>query len=213
MVSARVLIPVLGVIALFIAAGLYGSTLGSGGHQTNATSSSSVSSSTSSSSSSFTTSAAFTMPSSCHSVNGLPDPACTPGATNPDVTQANIQSTICVSGYTASIRPPTSYTNPLKQQSIRLYGYADTNMSDYEEDHLISLEIGGSPAAVQNLWAEPHNGTYGSFVKDGFENHLHSQVCNGAMTLAEAQREISTNWVQSYLAWKGISTTASSSST
>ncbi len=146
------------------------------------------------------TSTASATPSSCHSNGGLPDPKCTPGATNPDVAQANIQSTICVSGYTATIRPPTSYTNPLKVQSIRDYGYNDTNLSDYEEDHLIPLEVGGSPTSVLNLWAEPHYGSYTSTEKDGFENYLHAQVCSGSITLAEAQHEIATDWVKYWIA-------------
>ncbi len=155
-----------------------------------------------------TISSASARPSYCHSNGGLPDPKCTPGATNPDVTQANIQSTICVSGYTASIRPPESYTNPLKVQSIHDYGYGDTNLSDFEEDHLIPLEIGGSPTSVSNLWAEPNYGTYTWAMKDGFENYLNSQVCSGQMTLAEAQHEIAMNWVQYWLASKGVSTTS-----
>ena len=51
----------------------------------------------------------------------LPDPACTPGSYNPDVTQSTIDSTICVSGWTSTVRPPTSYTNPLKEQGIADY--------------------------------------------------------------------------------------------
>jgi hypothetical protein len=147
-----------------------------------------------------TTSASFTMPVSCHSTGGLPDPNCTPGATNPDVTQANIDSTICVSGYTATIRPPASYTNPLKVQSIHDYGYNDTNVSDYEEDHLIPLEVGGDPTSVLNLWAEPRYGTYAAEDKDAFENYLHAQVCGGSMTLAEAQHEVATDWGRYWVA-------------
>jgi hypothetical protein len=150
-----------------------------------------------------TTTTTSTIPSNnsslCHTENGLPDPTCTPGATNPDVTQNNIGSTICVSGYTATIRPPTSYTNPLKIQSIKDYGYSDASLADYEEDHLISLELGGNPTDVHNLWAEPHYGLYNSYNKDGFENYLHKQICNGLMNLTEAQKEISTNWVQYWI--------------
>lgn len=40
----------------------------------------------------------------------LPDPQLTPGVTNPDVTQATIDKTICVPGWTKTIRPPASYT-------------------------------------------------------------------------------------------------------
>ncbi|MET7980088.1 hypothetical protein ABZW44_45395 [Streptomyces mirabilis] len=88
----------------------------------------------------------------------LPDSSCTPGSYNPNVTQSNIHSTICVSGWTDTVRPPTSYTNPLKAQGIIDYGYSDTNMSDYEEDHLVPLELGGAPRDPGNLWPEPHYG-------------------------------------------------------
>jgi hypothetical protein len=128
---------------------------------------------------------------SCHSVNGEPDPNCTPGAANPNVTQANIQSTICVSGYTTTIRPSTSYTNKLKAEQITEYGYTDTNLSDYEEDHFIPLEVGGDPTSPKNLWPE-----YGGSPnpKDSIENLCHKEVCNGQISLVEAQREIVTDW-------------------
>lgn len=136
----------------------------------------------------------------CHFSNGLPDSSCNPGSINSNATQSNIYATICVSGYTKTIRPPTSYTNPLKIQSIAAYGYNDTNTADYEEDHLISLELGGNPRDPKNLWAEPHYGTFNSYAKDGFENYLHGQVCNGIMTLAQAQTVIATNWVSYWIA-------------
>lgn len=132
-----------------------------------------------------------TIHSTCH-INGvLPDPFCTPGAVNPAVTQANIQQTICVQGYTSIIRPPVSYTNPLKIQQIAAYGYADTNIHDYEEDHLISLELGGAPADPKNLWPEPGASPN---AKDSIENLCHKKVCNGEITLALAQQQIASNW-------------------
>ena len=124
----------------------------------------------------------------------LPDPACTPGVTNPDVTQATIHSTICVSGWTSTIRPPTSYTNKLKAQGIIDYGYSDTSMSDYEEDHFLALEDGGSPTSPQNLWPEPHAGDANSYNKDGVETKVKNAICNGTVTLADAQRAMLTNW-------------------
>jgi hypothetical protein len=141
---------------------------------------------------------ALVIKSLCLSVNGLPDANCTPGAVDTNITQDNIQSTICVSGYTSTVRPSTSYTNKLKAQQIIDYGYADTNMSDYEEDHLISLEIGGSPTDPKNLWPEPYNIPNGARVKDKLENLLHKMVCEGSITLVEAQKEIATNWVSYY---------------
>jgi hypothetical protein len=124
-------------------------------------------------------------------LNGLPDKGCTPGATDPRVTQANIQQTICVSGYTATIRPPSSYTTNLKIQQIKEYGYTDINTSDYEEDHLIPLEVGGAPSDPANLWPE-----FGSIPnpKDKIENLCHQKVCDGQISLSEAQIEIASDW-------------------
>lgn len=135
----------------------------------------------------------------CHSVNGLPDPICTPGIADPRVTQANILTTICVSGYTTKVRPSSDYTNALKAQQIKAYGYADTNLADYEEDHLIPLELGGHPTDPKNLWPEPLIGPYPATKKDGVENSLHTKVCSGLMTLALAQTAIAGNWESAFL--------------
>ncbi len=130
----------------------------------------------------------------CHSINGLPDPICTPGVADPRVTQDNIQTTICVSGYTTKVRPSSAYTDALKVQQIKAYGYADTNLADYEEDHLIPLEIGGHPTDPENLWPEPRTAINGATKKDGVENSLHNKVCSGLMTLAAAQVAIAKDW-------------------
>jgi hypothetical protein len=133
----------------------------------------------------------------------LPDPYCTPGSYNPSVTQSTINSTICVSGWTATVRPPTSYTNPLKAQGIIDYGYSDTSMSDYEEDHLVPLELGGAPRDPGNLWPEPHSGTTNSSTKDGVETKLKNAVCSGRITLSAARSAIRNNWTTA-LAVTGI---------
>ncbi|GAC1506959.1 MAG: hypothetical protein NVS1B3_06970 [Candidatus Dormibacteraceae bacterium] len=130
----------------------------------------------------------------CHSVNGLPDPACTPGVVDPRVTQDNISTTICVSGYTRTVRPPAGYTHDLKVRQISEYGYADTSLASYEEDHLISLELGGHPTDPRNLWPQPRAGAYPASKKDLVENSLHARVCAGLMTLAAAQAAIAANW-------------------
>jgi len=124
----------------------------------------------------------------------LPDPACTPGALNPDVTQSTIGSTICVSGWTATIRPSTSYTNKLKAQGIIDYGYSDTSMSDYEEDHFLPLELGGAPKDPENLWPEPHSGNENSYSKDSVENAVKKAVCANQATLSDAQHAMLTDW-------------------
>ena len=132
---------------------------------------------------------------------GEPDPTLTPGALNPSVTQATIHSTICVSGWTDTIRPPESFTNALKVEQIGQYGYADTRASSYEEDHLISLELGGAPADARNLWPEPYTASLadgrptGAHTKDAFETKLKTEVCAGTITLAQGQADIGDHWV------------------
>ena len=108
----------------------------------------------------------------------------TPGVLNPAVTQATIGSTVCRRGWTRTIRPPVDYTNALKRRQLRLYGMRGPP-SAYQEDHLISLELGGSPADPRNLWPEPY--PRASKV-DRIENDLNHRVCAGSLTLADAQR-------------------------
>jgi hypothetical protein len=115
----------------------------------------------------------------------LPSATLTPGVASPDVTQENIHSTICVRGWTKTVRPPSSYTAALKLRQLaafRLRGPPST----YQEDHLISLELGGSPADPRNLWPEPY--PRASEV-DRIENELNAQVCAGTLSLAEARRK------------------------
>jgi hypothetical protein len=115
----------------------------------------------------------------------LADPLRTPGVLNPDVTQANIRSTICRHGWTATIRPTTDYTSGLKRKQMRQYGETGS-LSAYQEDHLISLELGGNPTDPHNLWPEPY--PRASDV-DRIENDLNAQVCSGQLTLAQAQQK------------------------
>jgi hypothetical protein len=136
----------------------------------------------------------------CAAKGALPDASCTPGATNSAVTQVNIQLTICVSGYTRTIRPPVSYTDPLKSELMRSYRLTGP-ASGYELDHLISLELGGNPTSPSNLWPEAYMPVPGAHEKDKVENYLHNQVCAGQLTLSQAQRQISNDWLS---VWKSI---------
>ena len=138
-------------------------------------------------------------------MGALPNAKLTPGAVNPDVTQSNIQATICVSGFTATIRPPSSYTTSLKIKQLQS-GYVvggDYATSDYEEDHLISLELGGAPSDPANLWPEPYFGKNGARVKDKLENRLHDLICSGAISLKTGQRAIAANWQAAYQTYIG----------
>jgi hypothetical protein len=138
-----------------------------------------------------------------------PDPVRTPGAANPQVTQQNIQDTICNSRWsTRLIRPPAQYTSRLKRRQLREYGdtvhqaraqlinpttgKVDTtrcvahsdNPACYEEDHLIPLEDGGHPTDPRNLFPEAYNTRVGGVImgarqKDVVEGFIHDEVCYG----------------------------------
>jgi hypothetical protein len=143
-------------------------------------------------------------PGSCRAIGrGLysrPDPRCTPGAVNPAVTQATIGTTICRSGWTSTVRPAESITEPEKFASMAAYD-ARGSASGYEYDHVVPLEIGGAVNDSRNLWPEPDYAIRSGFYlnpKDRLENVLKRMVCGGAMSLAQAQRTIASNWVTAY---------------
>lgn len=120
----------------------------------------------------------------------LPDPSCTPGAIDPAVTQANIGSTICRTGYSESVRPPESQTEAFKWH-VAEPAYGQHHISG-ELDHLVSLELGGANDA-RNLWVEA--GPIPN-PKDTVEDALHHAVCDGRITLRAAQQEIARNWIK-----------------
>jgi hypothetical protein len=155
----------------------------------------------------------------------VPNPQLFPGATNPDITPENISENICKKGWTTKpIRPPASYTTALKRVQLKSLGDTtpnplppvptnsgkstkpdlskcvehSSNVACYEEDHLISLELGGDPRSPDNLWPEPWFGPWNAHVKDTLENRLHGMVCAGEIPLRDAQQAIATDWVAAY---------------
>lgn len=126
----------------------------------------------------------------CVANAGLQDTACSPGA----VISTATKEQICVSGYSASVR---NVPSSLKYQVYQEYGIASHTTGQYEVDHLVSLELGGSND-IANLWPELADPTPGFHQKDAVENYLHTQVCNGNIPLLTAQQEIATNWLAVY---------------
>jgi len=120
----------------------------------------------------------------------LPDPRCTPGSIDPAVTQADIRSTICKSGYTKKVRPPESQTERFKYD-VAYPAYRTRGSERTELDHLVPLELGGSNDAT-NLWPEyPPTPN----PKDKVENALNAAVCDRRITLAAAQNAIASDWL------------------
>lgn len=127
-----------------------------------------------------------TKTSGCHTHGGLPDAACTPGAIYPNATK----NQICVLGYSRRVRRVRSST---KRLVFAEYGISSHSAGQYEVDHLVSLEVGGSNA-IANLWPEPANPRPGFHEKDRVENYLHAQICRGKLNLGQAQRQEASNW-------------------
>ena len=121
------------------------------------------------------------------------DPKLTPGALNAAVTPTTLAQTVCIPGWTATIRPPTEYTNHLKTVQLAQYGFPGPP-AGYQEDHFISLGLGGNPTDPRNLWPEPWPRAR---AVDTIERDLHDQLCRGRLRLAEVQRRIAT------LKWTG----------
>ncbi len=123
-----------------------------------------------------------------------PDPRLTPG----DVLTTD-KSVICVSGYTKTVR---HVPQGVKNQVYQRYGITSHGPAEYEIDHLISLELGGSNS-IRNLFPEKYDMPLGARVKDRLENKLHSLVCAGQLELQVAQHAIATDWVAAYQKYVG----------
>jgi len=120
----------------------------------------------------------------------LPDPKMTPGATLP-VTKDDI----CVPGYTKKVR---NVPIDVKRQVYAEYGIRQHKPGDYEVDHLISLELGGSNS-IKNLWPQSYlTHPWNAHVKDALENEMHDEICSGKLDLATAQHDIATDWIAAY---------------
>jgi hypothetical protein len=134
----------------------------------------------------------------CVERGGLPDARCTPGAIRAGVSIA----TICAYGYSHSVRPPESYTEPLKLRQMRAYDLARP-AGDYEEEHLVALSIGGAPRDPANLWPEPRSGLHSAEQKDQLETWAARMACARRMPLARLQHEMATDWTALYRAAGG----------
>jgi len=119
----------------------------------------------------------------------LPDRSCSPGkVATTDVNR------ICTPGYSGRVRSVSERT---KNSVYYRYGIRRHTTGQYEVDHIISLELGGSNS-IKNLYPEAASPRPGFHEKDRLENTLHRLVCSGELGLRTAQKAIATNWVKAY---------------
>jgi hypothetical protein len=126
----------------------------------------------------------------------IPNQILSPGKADPSLTK----EVICDDGFRTG-----DYRNVSTALKNRVYieygikakeGYC-SNGQGCEVDHIIPLYLGGSND-ITNLWPQPYEGKWNAHMKDNLEMKLHKLVCSGAITLEDAQKEISTDWIKAY---------------
>jgi hypothetical protein len=112
------------------------------------------------------------------------------------------QEMLCHPNYTKCVRSVSAEEKKQVYENYDLPGGDNTGYCSgpqgCEVDHLISLELGGSND-VKNLWPQAYHGLeWNAHVKDHLENKLKEMVCKEHFPLAEAQKEVSTNWIEAF---------------
>ncbi len=125
----------------------------------------------------------------------VPDPQKTPG----EVLTADA-IVICTPGYAKKVR---NVPQDIKKQVYKNYGITSRKPNEYEVDHLISLELGGSNS-IRNLWPESFiTSPLNAHVKDDLENKLHELICSRQVSVREAQDAIAHDWIAAYKKYVG----------
>ena len=126
-----------------------------------------------------------------------PNPTLTPGVVDP----AKTKDLICVPGYTS--QPGVRNVTESTKAKVFLEYKVDPKADQFEVDHLISLELGGSND-IKNLWPQAYNTKpLNAHVKDALENKLHALVCSGKADLAAVQHDIAADWTSAYVKYVG----------
>lgn len=124
-----------------------------------------------------------------------PDPRISPG----DVLTTDTRQ-ICTPGYTKTVR---NVPQELKAEVYREYGINHRQPGEYEVDHVISLELGGSNS-IRNLFPQSYRlHPLNAHIKDRLEDRLHALVCNGKIPITQAQQAISRDWIGAYRRYIG----------
>ncbi|WP_144151281.1 hypothetical protein [Paraburkholderia sp. BCC1885] len=114
------------------------------------------------------------------------------------VTQQSIADTICRPDYVDAVSPPVDVMMQHKQRLLAERGIGADDSADYALDRRVPVLLGGSPDAPANLDLLPWAGTSGERRKARFVVHLKHCVCEGKLSLSDAQAAITGNWSAAY---------------
>lgn len=110
---------------------------------------------------------------------------------NLEVTQSNIATTICQSGWTKTVRPYVGTMKTIKAEMLAAIGEPIERRNQFELDHKIPLALGGAVIDRRNLVLQPIDEAR---EKDAIEACLSSLVCQGKIDLEDAQTAIWEDW-------------------
>ena len=118
----------------------------------------------------------------------LPDASLTPG----------VVSSLTAAELCDGARPSRTVTLASRDAVLRSYQMEQVSADLFELDALVTPELGGT-TDPGNLWPQRYAApVWNASVKDQLEELLPDLVCSQQLTLADAQREIATDWIAAY---------------
>jgi hypothetical protein len=117
---------------------------------------------------------------------------------NPAVTPENVQKTVCVPAYAASVLPSRAELQRIQLDMMQRAGVDQALAASYVLDHRIPVALGGHPTHAANLQLLELRGEYGAQRKQALERQLWLRVCESKMGLREAQAAMYPDWSPAY---------------
>lgn len=113
----------------------------------------------------------------------------------PEVTQETVAETVCIPGYTKTVRPSFWSSQRIKLRMLKEAGETWVSAPAYQLDHIVPLCLGGHPTDQANLQLQPW---LEATRKDRLEAKVCCLVCSGQITLHEGQSAIMVDWKEAY---------------
>jgi hypothetical protein len=95
-------------------------------------------------------------------------------------------------------------TVAMEQKVFARYRLPWSRRAEFKIDHLIPVELGGADR-IDNLWPQSvRSKPYGADRKELLTEVLLTQIAAGQITLAQAQEQISKDWIDAFIDHLGM---------
>ena len=95
-------------------------------------------------------------------------------------------------------------TEEMERRVFSRYRIPWRRRPEFKVDHLIPIELGGADA-IDNLWPQSlSTRPYNAHRKEVLTRLLLARIATGQMTLEQAQKEISEDWISCFVEYLGI---------